>query len=80
MDPITITIHEPQAELAEAFDLAAKGKEVIIANGKGTAVRLLVVLAPKTERRFGLMKGQIWVAEDFDDPLPAYTFVDAPGQ
>jgi antitoxin (DNA-binding transcriptional repressor) of toxin-antitoxin stability system len=76
MSTITITIQEPQPELAEAFALAAKGKEVVITNGKDVAARLLVIAAPKTERHFGFMKGQIWVADDFDDPLPPETFTD----
>ena len=80
MTAITITIQHPQAELAEAFALAAKGKEVVIADGKGIATRLLVIAAPKTERHFGFMKGQIWVADDFDDPLPADTFSDVEGR
>ena len=71
----TVTIKEAQTHLAELLAWVAQGKEVIIAKGKAPLAKL-VALAPskgdetQAPRVFGEYRGQIWVSEDFDAPLP----------
>jgi antitoxin (DNA-binding transcriptional repressor) of toxin-antitoxin stability system len=71
----TVTIKEAQTHLPELLAWVEQGKEVIIAKGK-TPLAKLVALAPSQEdetqapRVFGEYRGQIWVSEDFDAPLP----------
>ncbi len=65
-----IDISEAKAKLSELIDDASNGEEVIItADGKPVA-RLLAIHAHSTLRKPGSMKGKIWIADDFDAPLP----------
>jgi antitoxin (DNA-binding transcriptional repressor) of toxin-antitoxin stability system len=45
-------------------------EEIVIAKA-GKPVARLLPFEPRSEpRRPGMMKGKIWISEDFDDPLP----------
>ena len=66
-----LNIAEAKAKFSELVDAAARGDGTIIAKS-GTPVAMLVPL--DEERRvpikFGTLKGKIWIADNFDDPLP----------
>ncbi len=48
------------------------GEEIIIAKAENTVARLVPLGADEPAGvRFGLLKGEIEIAEDFDAPLPA---------
>ena len=53
------------------MDAAARGDGTIIAKS-GTPVAMLVPLGPEKHARikFGTLKGKVWIADDFEDPLP----------
>ena len=54
----------------ELVDQAAAGEDVVVSrNGKPLA-RLTRLDKPKRKIRFGLLKGKVEVAPDFDAPLP----------
>lgn len=61
-------IHEAKTQFSRLVDAAAAGEDVVIARAGKPAVRLVALPAPA--RRFGLLKGQVRVSEDFDAPLP----------
>ncbi len=62
-----INIHDAKTHLSRLVERAAGGEEIIIAKA-GKPVARLVPLAPQMKPRvFGSMKGQIWIADDFDD-------------
>ena len=70
---------EARARLASLVQAVAAGEEVVIAKGGKPVARLVAVEAPAPAaapeqnlppRRVGRLKGRIWVADDFDDPLP----------
>jgi prevent-host-death family protein len=66
----TVNIYEAKTKLSKLVDEAAQGEDVIIArNGKPVA-RLTALKPEKLPVRFGLLKGKIWIADDFDAPLP----------
>lgn len=66
----TVNIYEAKTKLSKLVDTAANGEDVIIArNGKPVA-RLTSLQQEKLPVRFGLLKGKIWIADDFDAPLP----------
>jgi len=66
----TANIYEAKTKLSKLVDEAAQGEDVIIArNGKPVA-RLTSLKPEKLPLRMGLMKGEIWIADDFDTPLP----------
>ncbi|MGH8802216.1 MAG: type II toxin-antitoxin system Phd/YefM family antitoxin [Casimicrobiaceae bacterium] len=68
-----INIYEAKARLSNLVDQAAAGEDVIIGrNGKPIA-RITVLTPPKRSVRFGVLKGRIKIAADFDAPLPDAT-------
>ena len=66
----TYNVHAAKTHLSRLIEEAAAGEEVVIARA-GKPVARLLPFEPRIEpRRPGLMKGKIWIADDFDDPLP----------
>jgi prevent-host-death family protein len=66
----TVNIHTAKTHLSRLLNEVAAGEEVVIAKA-GKPVARLVPFDPRREpRQPGLMKGEIWISEDFDDPLP----------
>lgn len=65
-----VNIYEAKTRLSELVEQAHKGETVIIAKA-GTPMAKLVPLdaGPKRKIVFGLMKGQIEIADDFDAPM-----------
>ncbi len=65
-----INIYEAKTQLSKLIDRAAQGDDVVIARN-GKPVARLTRLAAKTPGiRFGVLKGKITLADDFDAPLP----------
>ena len=63
-----VDIDEAKARLSELVDHAGKGEPFIIAKGGKPMVEVTAINRPTSEkmRRFGFMKGQIAIPEDFD--------------
>ena len=68
----TINIYEAKTQLSRLVEQAAAGKDVIIARGGKPIARLTRLQPPRREIRFGILKGKIKVASDFDAPLPPH--------
>ena len=68
MDPINI--HEAKTQLSKLIEAVEAGEEVIIARAGKPVARLVPFIPVRLERKPGLMKGQIWISDDFNDPLP----------
>ena len=67
----TVNIKDAQTRLAELLTLAQAGNEIIIADNGQPLARLVPVAEPSRKRRIAdLDHGQIWMSDDFDDPLP----------
>jgi antitoxin (DNA-binding transcriptional repressor) of toxin-antitoxin stability system len=65
-----VTIREAEAHLSELIQKALAGEEIVIADGKRSLVKLVVVPEQRNERRIGGAKGVVtYMAEDFDAPL-----------
>ncbi len=67
---MTVNIFEAKTQLSKLIELAEKGEDVVIARNGKPVVRLTRLEPVKKPIIFGLMKGKIWVADDFDAPLP----------
>ena len=65
-----VNLYEAKSQLSALVEEAAEGREVIIAKAGVPRARLVAVRAA-APRRPGGSKGRIWVAADFDAPLPA---------
>lgn len=66
-----VNIHQAKTHLSRLLQRVAGGEEITIARA-GKAIARLVPLAPekRTVRPLGMDRGAIWIAEDFDAPLP----------
>jgi antitoxin (DNA-binding transcriptional repressor) of toxin-antitoxin stability system len=66
----TVKIDEAQTQLPKLLSLVTAGNEVIIAEGDKPVAKIVPVLPHLQTRIAGLNKGEIWVSDDFDAPLP----------
>jgi len=66
----TINIYEAKTQLSKLVDQAAAGNDVVIARAGKPVARLTRLKEAKRTVRFGLLKGAVKVAKDFDAPLP----------
>ncbi len=64
-----VNIHEAKTYLSRLLQRVAAGEEVTIARS-GVPVARLVAVEPKPKRPLGFARGEVWVADDFDAPLP----------
>lgn len=64
-----VNIHEAKTHLSRLLERVAMGEEVIIAKA-GTPVAKLVPIKRAGGFKFGSAKGEIVIADDFNDPLP----------
>jgi prevent-host-death family protein len=65
-----VNIYEAKAKLSKLVDQAANGEDVVIARAGKPIARITALKEEKRPVRFGLLKGEIWIADDFDAPLP----------
>jgi prevent-host-death family protein len=66
-----VNIHAAKTHLSRLLQRVAAGEEVTIARS-GVPVARLVPIEPKKDkvRPLGFDRGRIWIADDFDAPLP----------
>lgn len=65
-----VNVHEAKTHLSRLLERVAAGEEIVLAKA-GTPVARLVPFVPElTERHAGTARGDVWVSEDFDAPLP----------
>jgi prevent-host-death family protein len=65
-----VNIHEAKTHLSRLLQRVAAGEEVTIARA-GVPIARLVAIKPQGKTRpLGFARGQIWIADDFDAPLP----------
>ena len=65
-----VNIHEAKTHLSRLVEEAARGDEIIIAKSGRPVARLVALEDDTAPRPLGLLKGKIWIADDFDAPLP----------
>lgn len=75
----TVNIHQAKTQFSKLVDAALHGEEVVIAKA-GKPVIKLVPFDKSEPRKFGVLKGKIKIASDFDASLPDDILVDFEGQ
>ena len=65
-----VNIHEAKTTLSQLLESVIAGDEVIISKAGKPLARLIPYQIEKKPRTPGYWKGQVTIAEDFDDPLP----------
>ena len=68
---VSVGVHEAKTHLSKLLVQVEAGEEVVICRS-GKPIARLVPTEPevKPRRVFGQDVGRIWMAEDFNDPLP----------
>ncbi|GAB6041849.1 type II toxin-antitoxin system Phd/YefM family antitoxin [Endothiovibrio diazotrophicus] len=66
----TVNLYEAKTHLSHLVEQAAQGEEIIIAKAGKPKARLVPINEPGTPREAGPWAGQVWIADDFDAPLP----------
>jgi prevent-host-death family protein len=67
---MTVNIFEAKTQLSKLIQMAENGEDVVIARAGKPVVRLTQLEPKKRPIRYGGLKGKIWIADDFDAPLP----------
>lgn len=66
---MSLSLYDAKTQLSALVDRAAAGEEIVITKYGRPRARL-VALAKTAHRRPGRAKGKIWIAANFDAPLP----------
>jgi prevent-host-death family protein len=70
MNTATVNIHEAKTHLSRLLARVSLGEEITIAKAGKPIARLVPIQQKLKERVPGTDKGKIWMAPDFDAPLP----------
>ena len=63
-----IDLEQAKSRLEELIERVAHGEDVVITKSDQPVARLSAIEG-KRQRQFGSVKGQIWMSDDFDEPL-----------
>jgi len=66
-----VNVHAAKTQLSKLIERAIAGEEIVIARDSEPAVKLVAVDKVEPRRRFGALKGELIVPDEFFDPLPA---------
>lgn len=66
----TVNIYDAKTRLSQLVDKAAAGEDVVVSRNGKPLVRITRLDVPKRRIKFGVLKGKLKVAADFDAPLP----------
>jgi prevent-host-death family protein len=64
-----VNLYEAKTRLSSLVERAAAGTEIVIAKN-GRPLAKLVPIRDRVRRRPGRLKRKLWIADDFDAPLP----------
>lgn len=82
MSALVYNLYEAKTGLSQLVDRAAAGEEVVIAKAGKPLARLVPYERPRLPRVPGGWEGRVFMADDFDAPLPEEIlrgFTGAPG-
>jgi prevent-host-death family protein len=66
-----VNVYQAKSRLSDMVSRVADGEEFVMAKSGKPRARLVPLAAAPHRRRPGGGKGKVWVADDFDAPLPA---------
>jgi prevent-host-death family protein len=65
-----INIYAAKTHLSRLIDQVNAGEEIVITRHGRPVARLVPAGESQPKRRLGTLKGEVWIGEDFDEPLP----------
>jgi len=72
---IEVNIHEAKTHLSRLLAQVEAGEEVIIARSGEPIARIIAITKPSKKRVLGQYKGEIVIADNFDDPVDPETWL-----
>jgi prevent-host-death family protein len=66
----TVSIYDAKTRFSQLVDKAAGGEDVIVSRHGKAIVRITRLAEAPGTVRYGLLKGKVTFADDFDAPLP----------
>ena len=70
MTVMIVNVHEAKTQLSRLLLRISMGEEVVIARAGKPVARLAPFTEKPDRRTAGSAQGQVWIAPDFDAPLP----------
>jgi prevent-host-death family protein len=64
-----VNIYEAKTRLSQLVDKAASGEDVVLSRNGKPLVRITQLEGPRRPIKFGVLKGKLRIAPDFDAPL-----------
>lgn len=68
----TFNIHDAKTHLSRLIDRVEGGEELVLARAGKPVARLVPYRTTSKPRVPGAWAGRVWIAPDFDDPLPEF--------
>ena len=65
-----VNIHYAKTHLSKLLQRAEAGEEITIARHGVPVARLVPVVKQVQRRQLGMYRDRVWIADDFDAPLP----------
>jgi prevent-host-death family protein len=75
-----VNVYQAKTSLSQLIDKAASGEDVILSRNGKPLVRITRLEGCRGRIRFGLLKGKVKVATDFDEPLPVEVLAEFEGR
>ena len=63
----SVNIHEAKTHLSRLLQQVSDGEEIVIARAGKPIARLVAYAEPTGPRMPGCWRGQVWMADDFDE-------------
>jgi prevent-host-death family protein len=67
-----VNMYEAKTHFSLLVAEALRGEDVVVARNGKPLVRLVPVKARKPSDAFGMDRGKVWIAPDFDEPLEEF--------
>jgi prevent-host-death family protein len=65
-----VNVYAAKTHLSRLIDQVNAGEEVVITRHGRPVARLVAVERAPPKRQLGTLRGKVWIAQDFDAPLP----------
>lgn len=66
----SVNIYDAKTRLSQLVDKAAAGEDVVVSRNGKPLVRITQLEGQTRRIKFGVLKGKVRIAADFDAPLP----------
>lgn len=70
MPDVIYNLYEAKTALSKLVERASQGEEIYIAKAGKPKAKLVPIQKHKPRRTPGGWEGKVWIADDFDGPLP----------